>query len=225
MPGSRQPHGSREGDGPEALRRVLPVSRETERRLERYAALLAEWQARINLVSPKTLRSLWHRHIADSAQLVPLAPCARVWADLGSGAGLPGIVIALCLADVPGVLVHLIESNGKKAAFLRTAVRETGAPARVHDGRVEAVLPGIGPVQAVTARALAPLSELIELAAPKLEQGTIGLFPKGRGVEKELRDARRSWRLEVDLAPSKTEPDGRIVVVRSARPVPGVAGS
>ncbi len=111
---------------------LFPVSRETENRLDRFVDVLLLWQSKLNLVAPSTLRELWTRHIADSLQLLPLAPEARTWADFGSGGGFPGAVIACALADQPGTKVHLIESNGKKAAFLREAVRATGAPAIVH---------------------------------------------------------------------------------------------
>jgi len=208
-------------DGPAALRPIVSVSRETEERLEIYAALLRMWQARINLVAPSTLPELWSRHIADSAQLLPLAPQARVWADLGSGAGLPGLVIAVLLADRQGAHVHLIESNGKKAAFLRTAIRETDAPATVHDGRIERVLALLGPVDAVTARALAPLPDLLGLSATALEKGAVGIFPKGREVNEELTLARRSWTIDAALVPSRTDPEARILIVRSARPGEG----
>ena len=115
---------------------LTPVSRETEKRLDAYVDVLMLWQSKLNLVAPLALRELWTRHIADSLQLLPLAPRARVWVDFGSGGGFPGLPIACALADDPGTKVHLIESNGKKAAFLREAARATGAPAVIHqEGR------------------------------------------------------------------------------------------
>ena len=144
---------------------------------------------------------------------------ARRWLDLGSGAGFPGLVIAAALADSPGAEVHLVESNGRKCAFLRHAARLMGAPARIHEGRIEAVLPdfaGKG-VEVVTARALAPLAQLVAWAEPLLKSGSVGLFPKGREVQSELTDATKSWRLDADLIPSRTDPQGRIVRVRSLR--------
>src|SRR5215467_14500926 len=111
---------------------LTPVSHETEARLDRYIALLREWQAKTNLVAPSTLPHLWTRHIADSLQLLPLAPSAKRWADLGSGGGFPGVVLACALAEVPDATVHLIERNSKKAAFLREALRVTNAAGVVH---------------------------------------------------------------------------------------------
>src|SRR6266849_1855005 len=111
---------------------LTPVSRETESRLDRYVALLLEWQAKTNLVAPSTLSNLWTRHISDSLQLLALAPSAKTWIDLGSGGGFPGVVLACALAETPGATIHLVERIGKKAAFLREAIRVTGAPGTVH---------------------------------------------------------------------------------------------
>src|SRR5437588_5815587 len=111
---------------------LTPVSRETEARLNRYVDLLLEWQAKTNLVAPSTLPNLWTRHIADSLQLLALAPAAKVWLDLGSGGGFPGVVLACALAETPGTIVHLVERNAKKAAFLREALRVTSTPGMVH---------------------------------------------------------------------------------------------
>jgi 16S rRNA (guanine527-N7)-methyltransferase len=197
---------------------LLPVSRETQERLDRFVAVLLDWQTRMNLVAPSTLPQLWTRHIADSLQLLGLAPAARVWADLGAGAGFPGIVLACALAGTPGAEVHLVESIAKKAAFLAAAATATGAPATVHHMRIEdfvaraEVRPEI-----VTARALAPLPRLLELTAPLLDKGAEGLFPKGQDVEAELTEASKYWTLQTSFAPSLTSPEGRILVVRSAR--------
>ena len=142
-------------DDAKALLGVLDVSRETIERLEVYVALLRRWQPAQNLVSPKTLDQIWRRHIADSAQLMAMFPSVLRWADLGSGAGLPGMVTAILLAGRAGAAVHLVESNQRKCAFLRTAIRETGAPAVVHEGRIESVLKQWRePVDYVSARAL-----------------------------------------------------------------------
>ncbi|MGI8527158.1 MAG: 16S rRNA (guanine(527)-N(7))-methyltransferase RsmG, partial [Pseudolabrys sp.] len=137
---------------------ITPVSRETEDRLDRYVELLLKWQATTNLVAPSTLPTLWTRHVADSLQLIDLAPGAKIWVDLGSGGGFPGIPIACALAPISGAMVHAVESNGKKAAFLREAARITGAPVTVHAQRIE----NFGDrfmteVHVVSARALAPL--------------------------------------------------------------------
>jgi len=197
---------------------LTPVSRETEERLDRYVQLLLRWQSKINLLSPSTLPELWTRHVADSLQLIPLAPQARIWADLGSGGGFPGLPIAL--AGEAGTMVHLIESNGKKAAFLREAVRVTGARAVVHHERTEKFGEScVETVDVVTARAVAPLKTLCDQAFPLLRGGAIGVFPKGQDVDVELTHAAKYWRLDVSKVPSKTSPGGSIVVVRSLEPI------
>jgi 16S rRNA (guanine527-N7)-methyltransferase len=176
--------------------RLTPVSRETRGRLERYVELLLEWQERTNLVAPSTLTTIWSRHIADSLQLLELAPAARSWVDLGSGAGFPGVAIACALAGSAGAAVHLVESNAKKAAFLREAIRHTGAPATVHPVRIEDFVKNFtAPVDAVTARALAPLDVVFGLAEPLLGRGAIGLFLKGQDVEAELTQASKCWNI------------------------------
>ena len=193
---------------------LVPVSRETLARLDRFVATLLTWQRRINLIAPATVREIWTRHIADSLQLLPLAPTARIWIDLGSGGGFPGLAIACALAEKPGGRVHLIESNGKKAAFLREAVRITGAPAIVHQARIEQVGGKLGePIEVVTARALAPLNELLALAEPWLKKGAQALFPKGQDVGAELTEASRYWNIEAALVPSMTDPNARILNV------------
>ena len=195
---------------------LTPVSRETAARLDRFAGLLAEWQERINLVAPSTLPKLWTRHIADSLQLIALAPSARIWADLGSGAGFPGLVIACALADVPGTCVHLVESNRKKAAFLREAVRATNTPGIVHAVRIADFIESVRePVEIVTARALAPLADLLAAAYPLLERGAEAIFPKGQDVGAELTEAAKCWNIRATLTPSRTDPKARIVIIKS----------
>jgi 16S rRNA (guanine527-N7)-methyltransferase len=195
---------------------LTPVSRETEQRLDIFVDLLAHWQNSINLVSPATLPQLWTRHIADSLQLLRLVDNPTCWVDLGAGGGFPGLVLACALADVPGAEVHLVESNQKKAAFLREAARVTGAPARVHAARIADFLRGFsGRPDAVSARALAPLKVLLDEAAPLLKTGAKGVFPKGQDVDAELTEASKYWKFNHDLVPSVTSPDGRIIVVRS----------
>jgi 16S rRNA (guanine527-N7)-methyltransferase len=199
---------------------LFPVSRETENRLDRFVELLLLWQSKLNLIAPSTVRELWTRHIADSLQLLPLAPDARTWVDFGSGGGFPGLVVACALAGTPGVTVHLIESNGKKAAFLREAARATGTPAIVHLERAEKFGESCAePVNVVTARALAPLKTLCDQAFPLVARGAVALFPKGQDVDAELTDAAKYWRLEAAKVPSKTSPDGSIVVIRSIKPI------
>ena len=198
---------------------LTPVSREIAARLDRFAALLIEWQQRMNLIAPSTIPQIWTRHIADSLQLLDLAPEAKIWVDLGSGAGFPGLVIACALADVPVRAVHLVESNGKKANFLREAARHIGVPATVHAVRIEdfaknfAVRPDI-----VTARALAPLNATLALAHPLSKTGAQGLFLKGQDVASELTQAAKYWKFEPILVPSKTSPNSRIVSVRHWEP-------
>lgn len=194
---------------------LCPVSRETEERLDRFVEVLLLWQGKLNLIAPSTLREVWTRHIADSLQLLPLAPKARTWVDLGSGGGFPGLAIACVLAGEAGARVHLVESNGKKAAFLREAARVTESPALVHQMRAEKFGESCAePVHAVTARALAPLKILCDQAFPFISRGATGIFPKGQDVDAELTEAAKYWRLEASKVPSKTSPEGSIVVIR-----------
>lgn len=206
--------GDLAADKAEALR-LTPVSRETEQRLESFVALLLQWQQTTNLISPATTPNLWTRHIADSLQLLALAPDAKVWVDFGSGGGFPAIPVACALAERPGAQVHLVESNGKKAAFLREAIRVTGAPAVVHQARIEDCGDSFGDkVDVVSARALAPLKILCDQAFPLIAGGAVGLFPKGQDVAAELTEAAKYWRIEAETAPSRTSPEGCIVVVK-----------
>ena len=196
---------------------LTPVSREIAERLDRYVELLLRWQQTTQLIGDNTIPNLWTRHIADSLQLLDLAPEARVWADLGSGAGLPGLVLACALADRPGAKVHLIESQSKKSAFLREATRLLDVPAIPRHGRIESVLAGLAdPVDVVTARALAPLVQLLDYAHPLLKRSAKGLFPKGQDVAAELTEAARCWIMEFDLMPSKTSRHSSIVLVSRA---------
>jgi 16S rRNA (guanine527-N7)-methyltransferase len=194
---------------------LTPVSRETEKRLARFVDGLLLWQKTTNLIAPSTLQNVWTRHVADSLQLLPLAPRAKIWVDFGSGGGFPGIPIACALADTDGAAVHLVESNGKKAAFLREVVRRFGLPATVHQERAEKFGESFTEtVDAVTARALAPLKVLCDQAFPFLSRGAVGLFPKGQDVAAELTEAAKYWTLEASIVPSVTRADGAIVIVR-----------
>lgn len=197
---------------------ALAVPRETALRLDDYVIELRRWQAIKNLVGPGTLEQIWSRHLLDCAQLLRHAPAnAKVWADLGSGAGLPGLVLAILLQDRPGAKVHLVESNGRKCAFLRHAARVCEAPAIIHCFRIDDSLPErLGPVDVVTARALAPLTQLLDWSNGLWRTGAVGLFLKGQDVEKELTDASKSWRFNAELIPSLTEPKARIVRIVSA---------
>ncbi|HET9715886.1 MAG TPA: 16S rRNA (guanine(527)-N(7))-methyltransferase RsmG [Pseudolabrys sp.] len=215
MSGSGQGHLDLTADKARALT-LCPVSRETERCLDRFVATFLVWQTRLNLVSASTVAQLWTRHIADSLQLVSLAPDAKLWIDLGSGGGFPGIPIACTLVEVPGATVHLIESNSKKAAFLREAVRAAAVPAQVHQQRVEAFGKNCAEaVQVVTARALSPLKTLCDQAFPFISRGAIGIFPKGQDVDAELTEAAKYWRVDASRVPSRTSPNSAIVVVRA----------
>lgn len=193
----------------------LNVSRETFERLELLERELRRWQAIKNLVGPATLDQIWERHIVDSLQLLGLAPDAKLWLDLGSGAGFPGLVLAIAGAE-KGLKVHLVESNSRKCAFLRHIVRLTGATATVHEARLETVVPGfIGRADVVSARALAALAQLLDWTAPLLNAGTIGLFPKGRDAEIELTEARKQWTFEAETLPSSTDSSARILRITS----------
>ena len=199
---------------------LTPVSRETEARLDKFVALLLQWQATTNLISPATMLHLWVRHVADSLQLLDLAPKdAKVWVDFGSGGGFPAIPLACALVERPGAKVHLIESNGKKAAFLREAIRVTGVSAVVHPARIEDVGDSYGDrVEVITARALAPLKTLCDQVHPLIDRGAVALFLKGQDVDAELTEAAKYWTIQADKVQSKTSPDGCIVVIRSLKP-------
>ena len=199
---------------------LTPVSRETEARLDRFVDLLLTWQAKTNLVAPSTLPQLWTRHVADSLQLLPLAPPeVKVWVDFGSGGGFPAIPVACVLAERPGSQVHLVESNNKKAAFLREAVRALNLPAKIHAQRIEDFGDSFGDsADVVSARALAPLKTVCDQAVPLIARGAVGLFLKGQDVDAELTEAAKYWSIEAEKVPSKTSPDGCIVVLRSLQP-------
>jgi 16S rRNA (guanine527-N7)-methyltransferase len=208
---SREP---KKVDGPDALR-AFNLSAETLRRLEVYAALLRKWQRTINLVAPSTLDHIWTRHFADSLQVYDAVPGAKHWMDLGSGAGFPGLVIAIRLAELPGTKIHLVESDQRKCAFLRDVSRETGVPVEIHTERIENWLPHFDkPIDAVTARALAPLSQLIRFTEKLLEKGAIGVFPQGQKASGELTDSLLIDRFEVNERPSLVSPGSWLAIVR-----------
>jgi 16S rRNA (guanine527-N7)-methyltransferase len=232
----------RSGDDPAALGAALAadrdralalisVSRETLARLDRFVEVLLRWQRHTNLIAPSTTPAIWTRHIADSLQLIDLAQnlaskapaeseaSSRIWVDLGSGAGFPGLVIACALAEQKGAEVHLVESIGKKASFLREAAQAARAPARVHAMRIaDFVKQAPMHIDVVTARALAPLPKLLTEAYPLLKRGARGLFPKGQDVAIELTEAAKCWNIEATLAESRTDPKARIVVLDRAEP-------
>ena len=184
--------------------------------LETFIGRLAEANAVMNLIGPDTLPDVWNRHIWDSAQLLELAPEAGTWADLGAGAGFPGVVLAILLKGRPDTHVWLIDSLGKRCRFLQEIVDELALPATVINGRAEEQALK---VDVVTARAVAPMEKLLAYAQPYLQRGAQGLFLKGEKAEVELIEARKVWHFESDLSVSRSDPRGRIVSVRSLRRV------
>jgi 16S rRNA (guanine527-N7)-methyltransferase len=187
-----------------------PVSRETLARLERYLALLERWQPAINLVGPATFRDPWRRHFWDSAQLMrQIPPGARSLLDFGSGAGFPGMVLAIL--GVPGVV--LVESDGRKSAFLREVARETGTAVTVHAARLESLAGQITPPDVITARAVASLDLLLDRIKLYMTPNTVCLFHKGRRADDEIAEARRRWTMTLEKIPSETDPSGVILRV------------
>lgn len=186
------------------------ASAEQVAELERLRLMLADWNDRMNLVSAASLEDYWSRHVFDSAQLPPLAPKAKVWVDIGAGAGFPGLVLAILLKDAPGAKVHLVESRAKPCRFLEAVVEARALPAQVHNARAEDLSLK---ADVVTARAVAPLVKLLGFARPYLAKGATGLFLKSEGVEAEIAEARKAWRFKYDVSPSASDSRGRIVKV------------
>ncbi len=185
-------------------------------RLATFEKLLRTWQTKINLVGTGTLDDIWLRHFMDSYQLLDLVPDWGAWVDLGSGGGFPGMIVAIASAG-QGKTVHLIESDRRKAAFLAEVSRETSVPVHIHSQRIETTLAEIcrrTNVDVVSARALAPLPQLLELAEPALAQGALGLFLKGKNLPEELTALPSSHNLNLNIVTSKSDPDGNIVVIR-----------
>ncbi len=208
-------------DTPEEFQRRFGISRETREKLETYAALLKRWQKTINLVAPSTLDEIWHRHFADSAQLWRYRPeNARTWLDLGSGAGFPGLVLAIMASETGGTRHILVESDSRKAAFLREVARETRVAVDILCMRIEnaETHAKVGKADCVTARALAPLSRLVEIAAPYFASSTLGMFLKGREVATEVENAAQDWQFAFELIPSVTEEAGRVVLLKALNP-------
>jgi len=202
---------------PEEICTRFDVSRESLEGLKIYAAVLLKWQAKINLIGPATADDIWHRHIADGLQLLPIleqqAGVQNV-VDLGSGGGVPGLVVAIAR---PNWKLHLVESNKKKAAFLLEAARQAGVKPQIHGGRIEAVDPSsLGPIDWVTARALAPLPQLLELAFPLLKTAR-GLFHKGQDVDAELTLATKCWNIEYQRHPSLIDDQSSLLEIVQVR--------
>ena len=211
-----QPPAQREINTPQDFKTAFSVSRETLDRLRAYEKLLKFWQKTINLVAPSTLDQIWGRHFADSAQIVSLAPeNAKTWIDLGCGAGFPGLVAAIMLAPRATTKFILVESDSRKAAFLREVAREVAVPVDILPLRIEAAATRASLRQAgvVSARALAPMPRLLALAFPFCGPQTVCLFLKGREAARELQTATTDWEFSSELVPSLTDPDSRIVVM------------
>jgi 16S rRNA (guanine527-N7)-methyltransferase len=203
------------GEQRDQVLRDYNVSRETSARLDSFVAELARWQKIKNLIGPSALPEIWSRHIADSLQLHAIAPEQGLWLDIGSGGGFPGIVLAMLRTEHSLGQVHMIESNGRKCAFLRHVIRTCGLDAVVHEGRIEAIMPSLDlPAKFVSARALAPLAQLVDWSKALLRNGALGIFPKGQDVEIELGQVSTSWALSTELRQSQTDPSGKIVLVR-----------
>ncbi len=191
---------------------TLSVPRETLEALDRYAEMLTEWNQRINLVSESTLPELWTRHFLDSAQLMSFIPDrAETLADMGSGAGFPGIVLSIL--GFPEV--HLIESIGKKANFLGEVIRELGLPAAVHQVRIEEMKGSKADI--ITARALKSLPELMKYAQPMMEKESLCLFLKGKNVLEELTESAQSWTFDFAKCPSISDPSGSVLIIKNLR--------
>ena len=217
--GSTSPFQGEERFGPNDFAKATGVSRETLARLKAYVALLAEWNARHNLVSATSLADVWRRHVWDSAQLLPLIPAsAKSLADLGSGAGFPGLVLACLLRGRPDFRTVLYESTAKKCRFLEAAAERMGLSVEVRNSRIEAAKPG--PFDVVTARACAPLAKLLAYAQQFQGPGAVNLFLKGQSVEAELTEAHKSWNMEVVKHKSLTDPSGAILEIRELAHVP-----
>ena len=189
------------------------VDTDLAERLQLFEQLLLKWQPKMNLVAPSTLRSIRTRHIEDSLQVGDVLPNALRWIDLGSGAGFPGIVTALRLRGQEGAVVHLVESDHRKCAFLREVSRETQAPVEVHRGRIEEILSTLPEVDAISARALASMALLVEMTLERLEKGSVGVFLKGQDVGSELTKMPIYSSLKLRLVASRTDPLGRIVIL------------
>ena len=182
---------------------MMTVSRETQERLEAYVALLEKWTPKVNLVARSTLGDIWTRHIRDSQQVFEAAPAAAKWADLGTGAGLPGLVVAILAAEsAPQIQVTLVESDRRKAEFCRTVIREIGLAATVICERIESTQPLNADI--VCARALAPLDVLLEYATRHMTPNGLALFPKGAGHQAEVEDARKRWGFRLETVKSST---------------------
>lgn len=199
------------------LSRIYPVSRETFSRLEIFVNRIEEWQKKTNLIATSTFNDIWDRHIADSLQSVAIKPDAKSWIDIGSGGGFPGLVITAVMAEVDKSEVDLVESNQKKAAFLRQVNRQMGSKAKVHCFRIEEVNKIINTPEIVTARALAAMPLLLELSSPWLLNGATALFHKGREFETELKDCDGLWEFDLIIHESIISSDSVILEISNIK--------
>jgi 16S rRNA (guanine527-N7)-methyltransferase len=201
------------------LKAILPdVSRETFERLEGFEQHFRQWNAKINLAAPSAAQDLWDRHILDSAQLASLRPLTGTWVDIGSGGGFPGVILAILIRERVETKLFLVESVGKKSAFLRSALRNADTTATVLNQRIEDATPSIPVADVVTARALAPLSSLLGLAEPWLGKGATGLFHKGREFRQEVAVARDVWAFDLLEHPSKVDANSVILEISNVSP-------
>jgi len=208
--------------GLETLASVVAVSRETQSKFEHYVTLLEQWQPRINLVAPSTMSDIWTRHVADSAQSYAIHQDRRSWIDIGSGAGFPGLVTALLLGDTGGGRVDLIESSGKKCAFMKTVIRETnmksaGVDVYVHNERIEQCLSGLDKPDAISARALASFNDLLTMTHSMLDGETVGVFAKGRDHMQEIQQAGKIWIFDHQIHDSRFGDDSCLISVRDVQ--------
>ena len=218
-PAPAPPESGKEFEPPasaEAVKAALGASDAQMADLEAYRALLSEWNGQMNLVGPSALAQFWPRHVYDSAQLLALAPDALVWADIGAGAGFPGVILAILLKGQAGAKVHLIDSLAKRCRFLSAVLEALALPAEVHNARAEELSLK---VDIVTARAVAPLVKLLEYGRPYLSKGATGLFLKGQDVGSELTEATRYWKFEAHLTESLSHTEGQILQVKGLKRV------
>ncbi len=201
----------------EFLQSFYPVSRETFQKLELYVERLKEWQVKTNLIAPSTIDEIWERHIADSLQCTALKPDAKTWVDIGSGGGLPGLVINAVMIQKRGFQLSMIESNLKKCAFLRQVNRQMEGSAKVYAERIESVSKQIDVPEIVTARALAALPKLLELSSPWLEKGSVGLFHKGREFRSELEECNGLWQFDLIEHQSKVAEDSVLLEISNLK--------
>ena len=213
------------GSGPsraeiDLLNSIYPVSRETISRLERYNAILRQWQAKTNLVAHSTLEEFWYRHVADSLQIVALKSDARRWADIGSGGGFPGLVMAIVLGtEKPGsdLEISLVESIRKKCAFLSQVALQTGIRVNVHPKRIEDATDELKGAEVITARALASLEKLLELTGDQISGDRVALFHKGRDYRAELEECRGKWDFDLLVHESVLGADSVVLEIANAR--------